>query len=163
MLTNEQSTVLSIVVPVWGTRHDLPRLLPALRRALEGVEPRSEILVCASDTSLRHIVEAAPAVFVESKGSGYGDILQTGIEAAQGDRVITMDADFAYAADFVPIIWAHRDDAEVVIGSRYVRGAVAEMGFSRRTASRLLNRVYRFGDRIVHIRDARRQPWEGTD
>jgi len=145
MLTNEQSTVLSIVVPVWGTRHDLPRLLPALRRALEGVEPRSEILVCASDTSLRHIVEAAPAVFVESKGSGYGDILQTGIEAAQGDRVITMDADFAYAADFVPIIWAHRDDAEVVIGSRYVRGAVAEMGFSRRTASRLLNRVYRFG------------------
>jgi len=145
MLTNEQSTVLSIVVPVWGTRHDLPRLLPALQRALEGVEPRSEILVCASDTSLRHIVEAAPAVFVESKGSGYGDILQTGIEAAQGDRVITMDADFAYAADFVPIIWAHRDDAEVVIGSRYVRGAVAEMGFSRRTASRLLNRVYRFG------------------
>src|SRR6476620_10737714 len=137
--------MLSIVVPVWGTRHDLSRLLPALQRALEGVEPRSEILVCATDPSLRQVVETASATFVESKSSGYGDILRTGIDAAQGELVMTMDADFAYAADFVPIIWAHRDDAEVVIGSRYVRGAVAEMGFSRRTASRLLNWVYRFG------------------
>ena len=137
--------MLSIVVPVWGTRHDLPHLLPALQRALDGVEPRSEILVCATNPSLHHVVEAASAIFVESKSSGYGDILRTGIDAARGELVMTMDADFAYAADFVPIIWAHRDDAEVVIGSRYVRGAVAEMGFSRRTASRLLNWVYRFG------------------
>jgi SAM-dependent methyltransferase len=137
--------MLSIVVPVWGTRHDLPHLLPALQRALDGVEPRSEILVCATDPSLHHVVESASAIFVESKSSGYGDILRTGIDAAQGELVMTMDADFAYAADFVPVIWAHRDEAEVVIGSRYVRGAVAEMGFSRRTASRLLNWVYRFG------------------
>src|SRR5436190_925630 len=137
--------MLSIVVAVWGTRHDLPHLLPALQRALDGVEPRSEILLCATDPSLHHVVETASAIFVESKSSGYGDILRTGIDAAQGELVMTMDADFAYAADFVPVIWAHRDEAEVVIGSRYVRGAVAEMGFSRRTASRLLNWVYRFG------------------
>jgi hypothetical protein len=72
--------MLSIVVPVWGTRHDLPHLLPALQRALDGVEPRSEILVCASDPSLHHVVETASATFVESKSSGYGDILRTGIE-----------------------------------------------------------------------------------
>ncbi|HZT09454.1 MAG TPA: hypothetical protein VFB09_00280, partial [Actinomycetota bacterium] len=67
--------MLSIVVPVWGTRHDLSRLLPALQRALEGVEPRSEILVCATDPSLRQVVETASATFVKSKSPGYGDIL----------------------------------------------------------------------------------------
>jgi 2-polyprenyl-3-methyl-5-hydroxy-6-metoxy-1,4-benzoquinol methylase len=137
--------VLSVVVPVWGRRHDLPRLLPALRRALDGLEPRSEILVCGSEGTLHRVAEASSATFVASKGTGYGDIVRTGIESAQGDWVLTMDADFTYAADFVPVIWAHRDEAEVIIGSRYVRGAVAEMGFSRRTASRLLNAVYRFG------------------
>jgi ubiquinone/menaquinone biosynthesis C-methylase UbiE len=141
----DRETVLSVVVPVWGRRHDLPRLLPALRRALDGVEPRSEILVCGTDASLQGIAAASSATFVESKRPGYGETLRTGIESAQGEWVLTMDADFAYAADFVPVMWAHRDEAEVVIGSRYVRGAVAEMGFSRRTASRLLNAVYRFG------------------
>src|SRR2546430_17381580 len=98
MIGNTGRTALSIVVPVWGTRHDLPRLLPALQRALECVEPRSEILVSAANTSLCTIVQAPSAVFVESTGSGYGDILQTGIEAAQGDRVITTAADIDYAA-----------------------------------------------------------------
>jgi len=41
MTGTQQGLVLSIVVPVWGKRHDLPRLLPALQRALDGVEPRS--------------------------------------------------------------------------------------------------------------------------
>jgi 2-polyprenyl-3-methyl-5-hydroxy-6-metoxy-1,4-benzoquinol methylase len=141
----DRGTVLSVVVPVWGRRHDLPRLLPALRRALDDLEPRSEILVCGSEGTLHWVAEASSATFVATKGTGYGDIVRTGIESAQGDWVLTMDADFAYAADFVPVIWAHRDEAEVIIGSRYVRGAVAEMGFSRRTASRLLNAVYRFG------------------
>ena len=141
----DQATVLSVVVPVWGRRHDLSRLLPALRRALDGVEPRSEILVCGSDPSLHRFAGSAGVSFIQSKRPGYGETLRTGFESAQGEWVLTMDADFAYAADFVPVMWAHREEAEVVIGSRYVRGAVAEMGFSRRTVSRLLNAVYRVG------------------
>jgi dolichol-phosphate mannosyltransferase len=145
VIATDGGTVLSVVVPVWGRRHDLPRLLPALRRALDVVEPRSEILVCGADAALHGIAEASSASFVQSKRPGYGDTLRTGIESAQGEWVLTMDADFAYAADFVPVMWAHRDEAEVVIGSRYVRGAVAEMGFGRRSASRILNALYRFG------------------
>ena len=144
-MTSDRDTVLSVVVPVWGRRHDLPRLIPALRTALATVEPRSEILVCGSDPALHRDADAFGAAFIQSKRASYGETLRTGISSAQGEWVLTMDADFAYAADFVPVIWAHRDEAEVVIGSRYVRGAVAEMGFARRTASRALNAVYRFG------------------
>src|SRR5262249_36930058 len=142
---SERGTVLSVVVPVWGHRHDLPRLLPALRRALDAVEPSSEILVSGADPHLHRVVDASGVAFIQSKQPGYGETLRSGIAAAQGEWGLTMDADFAYAAAFLPVIWAQRGEAEVVIGSRYVRGAVAEMGFARRTASRVLNAVYRFG------------------
>ncbi len=139
--------ILSVVVPVWGERNDLPQLLPALRRSVDALGIDAEVLVCASNggPSFEALVDDAGAVFNASKGSGYGDILRTGISNARGEYVITLDADFAYVADFVPVIWARRHEAEVVIGSRYVRGAVAEMGFGRRLASRALNLVYRVG------------------
>src|SRR5262245_16666961 len=91
----DRTTVLSVVVPVWGRRHDLPRLLPALRQALDAVEPRSEILVCGSDPRLHRVAEGASATFIQSKQPGYGETLRTGIASAQGEWVLTMDADFA--------------------------------------------------------------------
>ena len=39
--------------------------------------------------------------------------------------------------------WMHRDEAEVLVGSRYVRGAVVQMKLMRRTISFLLNLAYR--------------------
>src|SRR5206468_6163112 len=75
----DRGTVLSVVVPVWGRRHDLPRLLPVLRRALDRVEPRSEILVCGTDPRLQRAAEASGATFIQSKRTGYGETLRTGV------------------------------------------------------------------------------------
>ena len=129
---------LSVVVPVWGERHDLRRLLPALRAAVDRIGVPAEILVCAArpGDAVAAIAEESGAVVLPAKAPSYGDILLTGLAAARGEYVLTVDADFAYVADFVPVMWANRHSAEVLIGSRYVRGAVAEMGFGRRLASR---------------------------
>jgi dolichol-phosphate mannosyltransferase len=145
-MQSEANLMLSVVVPVWGERHDLRRMLPALRTAVDGIGVSAEILVCGEDldVNVQELISHADAVYLPSKHGGYGDILQTGLAAARGEFVLTIDADFAYVADFVQVMWAHRESAEVVIGSRYVRGAVAEMGFGRRFASRVLNGVYRF-------------------
>jgi 2-polyprenyl-3-methyl-5-hydroxy-6-metoxy-1,4-benzoquinol methylase len=82
-------------------------------------------------------------IVVDSKDPGYGDILKAGLARASGAYVVTLDADFAYAADFLPVMWANRERAELLLGSRYIRGAVAEMGFGRRSASKALNWCYR--------------------
>ena len=146
VMQSEANLMLSVVVPVWGERHDLTRMLPALRTAVDGIDVSAEILVCGDglDEAVQDLIAQADGVYLPSKLGGYGDILQTGLAAARGEFVLTIDADFAYVADFVQVMWAHRESAEVVIGSRYVRGAVAEMGFGRRFASRVLNGVYRF-------------------
>jgi len=138
------SIELSVVVPVWGgARHDLDNLVPAVRAAIERLGTSSEILICQGDGPDLLEPSSNEVSVVRSKKDGYGDILKTGLEAARGDFILTLDADFAYAADFVPVMWANRERAEVLLGSRYTRGAVAEMGFGRRFASKSLNWFYR--------------------
>jgi dolichol-phosphate mannosyltransferase len=136
---------LTVVVPVWGEERELPRLLPLLRSMLDHLELDSAILVSAThpSASLTDLVEEEKATLVRAPGPGYGDVLRAGLEAADGEWILTVDADFANIADFVPVIWRQRDRAEVVIGSRYVRGAVAQMRLSRSVLSRLLNWLYR--------------------
>lgn len=137
---------LSIVVPVWGVRHDLARLIPAARAALDVLKVAGEIVVVAPPTERLHaIVSAGGATMVEAKSSAYGDILRSGLEAARGSWIVTMDADSMNTADFIRSMWANRLDGEVLIGSRYVRGAVAQMRVGRRLLSRVLNAVYRRG------------------
>jgi ubiquinone/menaquinone biosynthesis C-methylase UbiE len=136
---------LTVVVPVWGEERELPRLLPALRSTLEALELDSEIVVSAGRPSLAltHLVEDEKATLVHADGTGYGEVLGAGLHAAHGEWVLTMDADFAHIADFVPVVWGDRERAEIVIGSRYVRGSVAQMPLGRSVLSRLLNALYR--------------------
>ena len=130
---------LSVVVPVWSGpddigRHDLGRLLPALAASLGTIGVEAEVLVAAGSrpSSLREVVEAQGAKFVVRDNGGYGDILRAGLVEAKGSWVVTMDADSPHTADFVQTMWANRSTAEVLIGSRYVRGSVAQMPLGRR-------------------------------
>jgi dolichol-phosphate mannosyltransferase len=135
---------LTVVVPVWGEERELPRLLPALRSALEGLGVDSEVLVASGRPSARlaDLVEDEKATLVRAPGTGYGEVLRAGLDTAAGDWVLTMDADFAHITDFVSSMWRHREDGEIVIGSRYVRGAVVQMPLGRSILSRMLNWLY---------------------
>ena len=138
-----RSPDLSIVLPVWGGAHNLPRLLPALRRMAASLGATSQVVVAAADAGLREEAERGGAVFVLAEGPGYGQVLRAGLARADGEWVCTMDADFSHRPGFVRTMWAHRHLGEVLVGSRYIRGAYAEMPFRRRFFSRLLNGLYR--------------------
>jgi len=144
MPTDAIGPTLTVLVPVWGEEREIPRLLPALRSALDGLGVDSEVLVSSAHPSARlaDLVEDEKATLVRARGTGYGDVLRAGLEAAGGDWILTMDADFAHITDFVPLMWRHREGAEIVIGSRYVRGAVAQMPLGRSILSRMLNGLY---------------------
>lgn len=136
---------LSVVIPIWAGEHNLPRLLPSLHGTLRDLVDRYEIVVSAHPRRghLRSQAEGLGASFVQARRSGYGDILRAGLDRARGRYVVTMDADFSHRPGYVSTMWHHRDRAEVLIGSRYIRGAYAEMSAGRRLLSRLLNLVYR--------------------
>ena len=139
------SPELSVVVPVWNGEHNLARLLPRLFATLRTLPAEgSEVLVVVpSGSPVGPLVEQAGARVVEFKGAGYGDALEAGLASARGEWLATMDADFSHHPEFIRTLWLRRREGDILIASRYVPGAVAEMPFSRRLASRTLNRIYR--------------------
>lgn len=136
---------LSVVIPVWAGEHNLRRLIPSLHTALDALIPRWEVVVAAHEDAadIREAAESLGAAFVGAEGGGYGDVLRAGLAGARGAHVATMDADFSHRPGYVRTMWCHRDRGEVLLASRYVRGACAEMGMLRRIASRALNWAYR--------------------
>jgi dolichol-phosphate mannosyltransferase len=136
---------LSVVVPVWNGEHSLGRLLPRLSSVLSTTVdgPVEVLVVLPPDDPVAALVERAGATVVPSKNAGYGAALNAGLETARGRWVITMDADFSHNPEFVRTLWLRRRQADVLIASRYVPGAVAEMPLTRRILSRALNHLYR--------------------
>ena len=136
---------LSVVIPVWNGEHSLGKLLPRLATVIEATVPRqAEVIVTLPDGDpAAALVERSGGHVVPFKNAGYGAALNAGLAAARGRWVITMDADFTHSPDFVRTLWLRRREADVLIASRYVPGAVAEMPLSRRVLSRTLNRLYR--------------------
>jgi len=76
---------------------------------------------------------------VEQKERGYGGALIMGFEIAQGNYFLTMDADLSHSPEFIRNLWLQRENAEVVIASRYVAGGKAVMPATRYVLSRTLN------------------------
>lgn len=134
---------LSIVIPVWAGEHNLQRLVPALRAHLAGLVPRWEIVVSGADDAVEQTAAGLHVAFVRATGHGYGEVLRAGLARAEGAYVVTMDADFSHRPGYVRTMWNHRHLAEVLIGSRYIRGSFAEMTWGRRVFSRVLNFLYR--------------------
>jgi len=112
-------------------REKMDQLLSALRQELRSLAIDHELIVM--DT-----------------GSTYGRALRRGLEQAAGEYVLTLDADGSHDPSFLAAIWAARDEAEVVIASRYIAGGSAEMPRTRRALSRLLNGALRRGLSLPH-------------
>src|SRR5439155_25092673 len=131
-----------------GMGRTLPRMFSVLRATVDG--PVEVLVVRPPDDPVGPQVERAGAVVVPAKHEGYGGALNAGLEAARGRWVITMDADFSHNPEFVRTLWLRRREADVLIASRYVPGAVADMPLLRRILSRTLNRLYRTALALPH-------------
>jgi len=79
---------------------------------------------------------------VNQQERGYGGALLAGFAAAQAPYIITMDADLSHPPEFLKDFWKLRDEADLLIASRYVAGGQADMGAGRRILSHILNRTY---------------------
>jgi dolichol-phosphate mannosyltransferase len=143
--TNPLTISLSVVIPLWNGEHSLGKLLPRLCEVLSSViGEATEILVATpKDDPVGLLVERYGGRVVHFDEQGYGHALNSGLASARGQWVVTMDADFSHHPEFIRTLWLRRREADVLIASRYVPGAFAEMSLSRRVASRAINRVYR--------------------
>ena len=138
---------LTVVIPVLNERENLALLLPRLARVLERLECTTEVLVVdgASDDGTADTAIQLGARVLVQREPGYGSALREGFAAAGGEFILTLDADLSHDPDFIIKLWRARTRADIVIASRYTRGGVAFMPWSRRVLSRVLNRIFSIG------------------
>lgn len=131
MTTSSDPPVLSIVVPTYNERDRLPELAEALFGACAAERVAGEMIVVddnspdgtgrlADDLAQRH-----PIRVVHRAGKlGLGTAVVEGFGVARAPVVGVLDADLSHPPALVPRMLAamQQFDADIVIGSRYVRG-----------------------------------------
>lgn len=145
MPETETLGVVSVVIPAWNEAETMPELLGRIRAALEPLAREIEILIVvpSPEDPTAEAARAGGAEVIVQMRPGYGGALKEGLLASRGEYVITMDADLSHPPEAIPQLIAHRDEAEVVIASRYVAGGTANMSSIRALLSRILNLIYR--------------------
>src|SRR5438309_4339409 len=135
---------LAVVIPAWNERENIELLLPALREAIAGLGLTAEIVVAdgGSRDGTADAAQRRGARVVVQKEPGYGGALLAGFAATSAPYIVTMDADLSHRPVFLEEFWGRRDEAEVLIASRYVLGGRADMSWFRRLLSHILNRTY---------------------
>src|SRR5260370_40680822 len=82
---------------------------------------------------------------VRSALPGYGGAIRAGFAAATGAYILTLEAAGSHDPSVIASLWAAKDQADVLIASRYREGGAADMAQPRKALSRMLNLVYRRG------------------
>ncbi len=139
---------MSIVIPALNEGANLKRLLPRLHHVVSTLSSQGhEIIVVdgGSTDDTVTVVQEAGARVVTQQEPGYGGALKAGFAAAQGEYILTLDADLSHDPGFVEGMWRARQDAEVIVASRYVSGGSARMPFIRKVLSLILNRFFTKG------------------
>jgi dolichol-phosphate mannosyltransferase len=135
---------LAVLIPAWNERENLEHLIPALQDVLGKLGARAEIIVIdgGSHDGTDERAEAWGIRVLSQTEPGYGGALLTGFSATSASFIITMDADLSHQPVFVAELWKRREEAEVLIASRYVPGGSAEMPRLRLLLSRILNGTF---------------------
>jgi glycosyltransferase involved in cell wall biosynthesis len=148
---------LSVVIPAYDERENLPPLLDELRAALAATGRTWELLLIddgSTDGSGEWIdAEAArdPRVIAIhlDRNSGQSAALATGFARAGGDVVVTLDADLQNDPADLPRLLAALDGFDVVSGIRQKR----QDSWVRLVSSRIANATRRawIGDSVTDI------------
>ena len=137
---------LSVVLPAYLEEENLRLLLPRLASTLETLGVHSEVIVVDTVAPLdrtRDVCLAHGCTYLpRTPGNEFGDAVRSGIAASRGRRVLFMDADGSHPPEFIADLWRSREQADVVVASRYTAGGVTENSLPLVLMSRVLNVSY---------------------
>jgi dolichol-phosphate mannosyltransferase len=138
-----------LVIPTYNEAENVDPIVRAVAEELSKAAPASHRILIVDDSSPDGTGQIADRLAEEfstvevlhrTSKSGLGRAYIDGFEhalAAGAELVIQMDADFSHDPKYIPALLAAAEDADLVLGSRYVSGgAVRNWGVTRKAISR---------------------------
>ena len=157
----ENAAMLSVVIPTYNEVENIGPLVDLIYDELAGID--IEILVvddnspdgtsdAVRESQKKH---AALRLVLRTEDPGLVQSIQAGIDAAQGEGVVWMDADFTMHPGYLRAFLSEiGKGADVVIGSRYVAGGGikgAGKDGGRNTFRQFLENVFESEDSLLAI------------
>ncbi|MCS6836179.1 MAG: polyprenol monophosphomannose synthase [Anaerolineae bacterium] len=142
-----------VVMPTYNERENLPLMAKALfalglpdfsllvvdDNSPDGTGRLAEELSAQYDGAIRVLHRPSKAGLGPAYLAGFRHALALGAQ-----RIIQMDADFSHQPHYIPALLAALDEADLVIGSRWIRGGGVDptWGLHRKLLSMWANRIY---------------------
>ena len=138
---------ISAVLLAYKEAENLKVLLPKIKQQLDKIGEEYEIIIVDTMKPL----DDTPAVckkfgarYVNQRLPHFGGAFRTGIKAARYDKFLIMDSDGSHNPIYIPDIYKKFvSGADVVIGSRYVKGGKTNDSKVSIIMSHILNFVFR--------------------
>ncbi len=153
-----------VVIPTYNERGALPILIDALRGLPLDILVIDDGSLDGTGEYMREQCAQHPSIHLVQRGSkqGLGSAYRDGFRWAleRGyDIVVQMDADGSHDPHALRGLLEKAQDAELVIGSRYVKGgSISHWSYFRLLVSRIaniyINAILRFKDPQYHIKDS---------
>ena len=115
---------ISVVIPAWNEAQSIEYVIQDFK-----ARPKiGEIIVTdnLSEDGTGEIAKKAGARVLARRYVGYGDAVKAGLDAATGDILVVVEADYSFRAADLPKILVYLRDADAVIGTRTTREFVAQ-------------------------------------
>ncbi|MBI3549015.1 MAG: glycosyltransferase family 2 protein [Elusimicrobia bacterium] len=112
---------VSVVIPSYNEHDAVGAVVSGVSQALKGRVFAFEIIVVddgSKDATADAARQAGATVIVHPTNRGYGRALTTGIEAAQYDWVLMIDADGSYPTAEIPKLLEFVPNFDLIIGAR---------------------------------------------
>lgn len=144
--------MITVVIPAYNEEEVIKKLIEDLEEKIS-VNQALEILV-VNDGSTDHTGEILNQLSRRYKNlrvihhqvnQSLGGALRTGIHAASGDIIVTLDADMTHPPELMAKMAETLRDYDVCVASRFVQGGgMVNVPRYRVVISRIANTVYRF-------------------
>ena len=139
---------LSVLLPSYNEEENLKILLPQIKENLEKEENLEyEILVVDSKEKTDNTKDVCEKngvkYFNRENGEHYGDAIRTGIQKAQNEYLLVMDADGSHSPNELYKLIKDCENYDITIGSRYVKNGKTENNIILILMSWIVNVAYR--------------------
>ena len=139
---------ISACLLAYKEAENLRALLPQIHAALQSTGEEYEIIVVDTQLPLddtADVCQAQGARYINQEEPHFGGAFRTAIRHASHDMFLIMDADGSHKPEYIPAIYGKfARGADVVIGSRYVKGGKTQDSALSVAMSKALNLTYRW-------------------